>query len=338
LLLILGSTTLPEAIYDIAIIGSGPAGYTAAIRAGQYGLKTALIEKDGFLGGTCLHVGCIPTKALLFNAEIWDHLKDAKEFGIEGVDSRKLNWAAIQEASRHDMGVFIISPNDKGGKLYAPPKKLVELCDPGKPHDSAVLFDVAEVFQHQKAYGLASHLFQAIARSVEARRPLLKAYQKQIEAAWPGLGGRLIVDQNGQIAFSVINSKQVASLAPLKGMLLNRLELPGCDRVSDLSPLQGMPLQSLSLTSGCGSWAHTAEMRSTAPSSAAIAAATPGTKPSRPRSMIRNGRLDPSSASTADSSAATPSPKRILTGRWFRKGAIMVSFRIGSTVSAAAVE
>jgi dihydrolipoamide dehydrogenase len=88
---------LPETIYDLAIIGSGPAGYTAAIRAGQYGLKTALIEKDPLLGGTCLHVGCIPTKALLFNAEIWDHLKDAKEFGIEGVDSRKLNWAAIQQ-------------------------------------------------------------------------------------------------------------------------------------------------------------------------------------------------------------------------------------------------
>ena len=46
---------MPETIYDVAIIGSGPAGYTAAIRAGQWGLKTALIEKDGFLGGTCLH-------------------------------------------------------------------------------------------------------------------------------------------------------------------------------------------------------------------------------------------------------------------------------------------
>ena len=88
---------MPETIYDVVIIGSGPAGYTAAIRAGQYGLKTALVEKDGFLGGTCLHVGCIPTKALLFNAELWDHLKDAKEFGIEGVDARKLNWASIQE-------------------------------------------------------------------------------------------------------------------------------------------------------------------------------------------------------------------------------------------------
>jgi len=113
-----GSTTLPETTYDVAIIGSGPAGYTAAIRAGQYGLKTALIEKDGFLGGTCLHVGCIPTKALLFNAEIWDHLKDAKEFGIEGVDSRKLNWAAIQErkskiVTKHAKGLEFLMRKNK---------------------------------------------------------------------------------------------------------------------------------------------------------------------------------------------------------------------------------
>ena len=51
--------------YDLIVIGSGPGGYSAAVRAGQYGLKTAIIEKDAKLGGTCLHVGCIPTKALL---------------------------------------------------------------------------------------------------------------------------------------------------------------------------------------------------------------------------------------------------------------------------------
>jgi dihydrolipoamide dehydrogenase len=109
---------LPETIYDVAIIGSGPAGYTAAIRAGQYGLRTVLIEKDGFLGGTCLHVGCIPTKALLFNAEIWDHLKDAKEFGIEGVDSRKLNWTAIQDrkskiVTKHAKGLEFLMKKNK---------------------------------------------------------------------------------------------------------------------------------------------------------------------------------------------------------------------------------
>ena len=124
---------MPETIYDVAIIGSGPAGYTAAIRGGQYGLKTALIEKDNALGGTCLHVGCIPTKALLFNAELWDHLKDAKEFGIEGLDTRKLNWAAVQErktkiVSKHTKGLdFLMRKNKvetiKGyGKLTGPRK------------------------------------------------------------------------------------------------------------------------------------------------------------------------------------------------------------------------
>jgi dihydrolipoamide dehydrogenase len=109
---------LPETTYDVAIIGSGPAGYTAAIRAGQYGLKTALIEKDPYLGGTCLHVGCIPTKALLFNAELWDHLKGASEFGIEGVGSRKLNWDAVLErktkvVNKHAKGLEFLMRKNK---------------------------------------------------------------------------------------------------------------------------------------------------------------------------------------------------------------------------------
>jgi dihydrolipoamide dehydrogenase len=84
-----------ETIFDVAIIGGGPAGYTAAIRGAEYGLKVALIEKCDKLGGTCLHVGCIPTKALLFNAEIWDHLNHAAEFGIGGIGTLTLDWAAV---------------------------------------------------------------------------------------------------------------------------------------------------------------------------------------------------------------------------------------------------
>jgi dihydrolipoamide dehydrogenase len=68
--------------YDLIIIGSGPGGYSAAVRAGQYGLKTAIIEKDPKLGGTCLHVGCIPTKALLHSADVWEYFKNSKEQGI----------------------------------------------------------------------------------------------------------------------------------------------------------------------------------------------------------------------------------------------------------------
>src|SRR5467141_3077572 len=69
--------------FDVVIIGSGPGGYVAAIRAGQLGLKTAMVEKDKDLGGTCLNVGCIPSKALLTSS---DHLmfakKEAEKHGI----------------------------------------------------------------------------------------------------------------------------------------------------------------------------------------------------------------------------------------------------------------
>ena len=81
--------------YDIVIIGSGPGGYVAAIRAGQLGLKTLVVEKDDKFGGTCLHVGCIPTKDLLLNADVYDYFKNAKEFGIVCKEF-SIDWAAIQ--------------------------------------------------------------------------------------------------------------------------------------------------------------------------------------------------------------------------------------------------
>ncbi len=121
------------ALYDVAILGGGPAGYTAAIRAGQYGLKVALIEKDDKLGGTCLHWGCIPTKALLFNAEIYDHVQHAKEYGIEGVGELTLNWDAILArknaiVAKHVKGLDFLMRKNKVtvvrgfGKLIGPAK------------------------------------------------------------------------------------------------------------------------------------------------------------------------------------------------------------------------
>ncbi len=69
-------------LYDVAVIGSGPGGYVAAIKGSQLGLKVALIEKYSRFGGTCLHWGCIPTKALLLNADLYEHALNGKEFGI----------------------------------------------------------------------------------------------------------------------------------------------------------------------------------------------------------------------------------------------------------------
>ncbi len=68
--------------YDVVVLGSGPGGYVAAIRASQLGLKTAIIEKES-LGGICLNWGCIPTKALLKSAQVFEYIKHAKDYGIE---------------------------------------------------------------------------------------------------------------------------------------------------------------------------------------------------------------------------------------------------------------
>jgi dihydrolipoamide dehydrogenase len=124
---------VPETIYDVAIIGGGPGGYTAAFRAGQLGLKICLIERDSKLGGTCLHVGCIPTKALLFNAEVYDHLKAAAEYGIEGLGTGKIDWKTVQDRKnkiviKHTKGLdFLVRKNKVDrvvgfGRLTGPAK------------------------------------------------------------------------------------------------------------------------------------------------------------------------------------------------------------------------
>ena len=124
---------MAETIYDVAIIGGGPAGYTAAIRAGQYGLKVALIESSEKLGGTCLHVGCIPTKSLLFNAEVYDYLKHAKEYGIEGLGEGTVNWQTVLDrkngiVAKHVKGLDFLMRKNKvtvvsgWGKLTGPAK------------------------------------------------------------------------------------------------------------------------------------------------------------------------------------------------------------------------
>ena len=86
------------AAYDVVVIGGGPGGYSAAIRARQLGLKTALIE-DAELGGTCLNWGCIPTKALLKQAEVYQLFLRAEEFGLR-VDKPTVDWDAVIGRSR----------------------------------------------------------------------------------------------------------------------------------------------------------------------------------------------------------------------------------------------
>ena len=134
------------------IVGGGPAGYTCAIRAAQYGLKVALVEKTDKLGGTCLHWGCIPTKSMLFSAEVWDHLKQAESYGIDGVDAPKLNWNNLLKRKnditiKHTKGLDFLMKKNKitvfrgHGRLTGPAKDGVHTIqvtdeDKGKPKDA----------------------------------------------------------------------------------------------------------------------------------------------------------------------------------------------------------
>jgi dihydrolipoamide dehydrogenase len=82
--------------YDVVIIGGGPAGYNAAIRAGQLGLKTAIVDKGPTLGGTCLNVGCMPSKALLHASEMFDAAN--KDFAVLGIEvTPRLNLAQMMK-------------------------------------------------------------------------------------------------------------------------------------------------------------------------------------------------------------------------------------------------
>jgi dihydrolipoamide dehydrogenase len=84
--------------YDVIVLGSGPGGYVTAIRASQLGLKTAVVERES-LGGICLNWGCIPTKALLKSASVFDYINHAKDYGIE-VSGAKHNFEAVVKRSR----------------------------------------------------------------------------------------------------------------------------------------------------------------------------------------------------------------------------------------------
>ncbi len=89
---------MADSQFDLIVIGGGPGGYVAAIRAAQLGLHVALVERE-FLGGVCLNIGCIPSKALLKNAEVVRTFQKAKDFGIT-VDKFSADYAAAVARSR----------------------------------------------------------------------------------------------------------------------------------------------------------------------------------------------------------------------------------------------
>lgn len=125
--------------YDVIIIGSGPGGYVAAIRASQLGLKTAIVEKE-HLGGICLNWGCIPTKALLKSAQVFQYINHAKDYGIT-VGSAEADFGAVIKRSRDvangmSKGVNFLMKKNKidiiDGLGRVKPGKKVEVENDGK--------------------------------------------------------------------------------------------------------------------------------------------------------------------------------------------------------------
>ncbi|MGH7123158.1 MAG: dihydrolipoyl dehydrogenase [Stellaceae bacterium] len=126
--------------YDVVIIGGGPGGYNAAIRAGQLGLKVACVEKRATLGGTCLNVGCIPSKALLHASEFYEMARD--DFAAFGIDAEvKLNLPNMMNQKDDSVGQltkgveFLFKKNKvdwiKGAGAIAGPGKVEVTAEDG---------------------------------------------------------------------------------------------------------------------------------------------------------------------------------------------------------------
>ena len=111
--------------YDVVLIGSGPGGYVAAIRAAQLGLKTAVIEKEA-LGGVCLNWGCIPSKALLKNAEVVSYFNRADEFGLK-MDNFSADFSVAMDRSRK-----VVDRNTKGVAFLLDKNKVDHIQGSGK--------------------------------------------------------------------------------------------------------------------------------------------------------------------------------------------------------------
>ncbi|WP_234736255.1 dihydrolipoyl dehydrogenase [Tellurirhabdus bombi] len=168
--------------YDVIVIGSGPGGYVAAIRASQLGLKTAVVERES-VGGICLNWGCIPTKALLKSAQVFEYIKHSKDYGIEISGEAKPDFTAVIKRSRGvadsmSKGVnFLMRKNkidvlagngkvkpgkkvevtDKDGKATTYEAKHIIIATGGRARElPAVPIDGEKVIEYRKAMSLAT--------------------------------------------------------------------------------------------------------------------------------------------------------------------------------------
>ncbi|HMW32846.1 MAG TPA: dihydrolipoyl dehydrogenase [bacterium] len=157
--------------FDVVVLGGGPGGYVAAIKAAQLGFKTAVVEREK-IGGVCVNIGCIPTKALLKNAEMYEHMKHAAEWGYS-FDNLKYDYKAIIKRSRD-----VADANSKGGDFLMKKNKIEVIKGTGKFLDKSTL-SVADATGKETTQVKGKHII--IATGARARMlPNLKADGKRI--------------------------------------------------------------------------------------------------------------------------------------------------------------
>jgi dihydrolipoamide dehydrogenase len=159
--------------YDTIVIGSGPGGYVAAIKASQLGQKTAIVEKE-HLGGICLNWGCIPTKALLRNAEVVNLLKEGKTFGFS-FDNLKVDYSAAQQRSRQ------VSQRQAKGVAFLMKKNNIEVIDGFGKFKSATELEVNGATHTAKNFIIATGARARSIPGVEIDGQKLLTYRHALE-------------------------------------------------------------------------------------------------------------------------------------------------------------
>ena len=176
-----------ESSFDVVIIGAGPGGYVAAIRAAQLGLKTAIIEKDPELGGTCLRIGCIPSKALLSSS---DHFAFAKkEAAKHGI---KLDNIGL------DLGVMLQRKDKVVKQLTGGVRGLMKLNKVTTFHGTGVLTAPGRVSVNSVA---------AEAQEITAKHVIIATGSVPVELPSMKFDGKIVVDSTDALSFSEVPKK-----------------------------------------------------------------------------------------------------------------------------------
>jgi dihydrolipoamide dehydrogenase len=202
--------------YDVIIIGAGPAGYVAAIRAGQVGLKTLLIDKEK-IGGMCINWGCIPSKSMIESAKFYYRLNQAETFGIEGIDLTKtsLNWQKAVSRSRE------ISASMVSGIEFMLHKHGVETIK-----GTAVITDANSVTVNKRNITAKNIIIATGSYPAESKRKGIKSLKALYGLT--ELPQTIAIEGNGAVA---VETAQLLNLVGCKVYLLPESEnlVPGVD-------------------------------------------------------------------------------------------------------------